>query len=291
MNRIDAKTMLIRLVGALCIIGSVVMLFLSPWVQLDGLKRKEKSAVTDVLSEVYDGVEEGAVTLVEDIDEISKALKKADLPYKEKAVKTMVRGITDPLKAVFDEGVSLQGIFSLSWAFPEVAEWMGVTMDVMLDNAAAIGPAEEVTEVLEDIQDALETPVSIVRVVVIVFLALAVLTLLSAVCHMCNRVRWVKYLLLVLVMALVIGSYVAVPIASDSMNDAIEDAVDSLQESLNLPAEVMAAVLTLENLELTMGLMPALGAVLLLVPVLLDIIFEGKRKRTPVRTVRHDEFE
>ena len=116
------KKYIIRIIGALCIIGAVAAMFLLSWFKIDGIKRSDLRNLRDDTCGVIKYVGDSFVEKVSVDDNFSEELKDNDLPSSRSAVKKQFREIGDLLEGLLDENISLQEVLTLSIKAPGIIE-------------------------------------------------------------------------------------------------------------------------------------------------------------------------
>lgn len=277
------KKYLIRVIGALCILGAVALMFMPAWVKLDGVKKSElrdvREDITGALGEVSDYIQYRL-----DDDDFKDDLKDNDLPYKTKTVKKQYKDMDNLCKSVLDGDISMQELLTLSAKIPGVVTdlenileleaadsifYQAARYIVRYGNDPMINPGEVdyynagvvARTAVEDLtNDAEMVPLICYGLTAVLVLVLA-LGVLGAVLHVCNKGRWVKYLFFALLLALVVGSLLAFPMVNEALGETAFLSKD------------------MQDLELKMTVTPILAVALMFVPIVLDISFERKFKK------------
>lgn len=276
------KKYLIRIIGALCILAAAAVMFVPAWVQLEDVSKKDLRKTRDDITGFMEAVEVEYINSL-DNDDFKDDAENCDLPNTERKAEKFFKNINNLTKDLLDESVSFQELFMLAWEAPALLTDLHSLAELeYAENlfAAAsyefydyeykhgwengfIYSVQDADVVIDAIENGLAdlTLITIILYAVIgVFVLIFLLAVLSAVLHVCNKGRWVKYLFLVLVVALVAGSCVAFPMVSD------------------LLGEVTADMPELEDMTLSITVTPFIAVALMFVPVVLDIIFERKKK-------------
>lgn len=277
-----------RIVGALCILGAIALLFISPLIKIDGIKSKEFRVIREDLTGAVDTLEEECLNALE-YDDFKDELKDNDLPYTKSDLKTQFSNMKSLIKELLDDTISLQEVTQLSLKAPKLiknlSNWVesdvfDESMYLVVDYLAyegnnAIGPNEVLDEeaYADDLKNSIEETVdmlpevsAIFTILLVLLVLMALLTVGSAVTHVCNKGRWLKYILLVVVAALVIGSAVALPMVSQLID------VEALAGDM----------LDIDEIGLSVAIAPFVSLVILFVPVVLDIVFERKKNTVEV---------
>ena len=283
------KKYLIRAVGALCILGSLALIFLTGFISLDGIKSRHWRELRSDTQNMCEAVEKRFLFELEDSELFEDELDDCDLPHTRSKLKGRFKEIDNMTDIVLSDRIALKDVLVLSIKAPELVENVEGIMDSsIISDAFFSSIAGYVVEkqslqgiidcdpydrsiinataemYLEDSEESVEmiSELSFVFVLLtaalLMFIALGVI---SATTHMFNKVRWIKYLYLAFLTILVVGFCVAAPLVSDLIVDS----------AVNMPA--------LEDLVLTITVTPFISVVLAIVPVVLDIIFERKNKK------------
>lgn len=283
------KKYLIRIIGALCILGAAALMFMPGWIQVEDLDRRElrnyRSDLEGICSEVSDAFVAGL-----DDEDFKDELKDCDLPYTRSKLKARFKEIEELGSELLNDTVSLQELLVLSVKVPGLLKDAENLLDSNCSSAffysyahyilfegsnAVLDPYGYDNEIVIDIIDQLEESAQtivdevseysyvfvLVTGVMILILALAVI---SAITHVCNKGRWVKYLFLTILVLLVAGTCVALSMASDMLVDAL------------------AEVPLFADMSVNMANTPFVAVGVMFIPVVLDIIFERKKKQEAV---------
>lgn len=283
------KKYLIRAVGALCILGSLALIFLTGFISLDGIKSRHWRELRSDTQNMCKAVEKRFLFDLKYSELFEDELDDCDLPHTRSKLKSRFREIDDMTDIVLSDRIALKDVLVLSIKAPELVENIEGIMDSsIISDAFFSSVAGYVVEkqsrqgiidcdpydrdiinataemYLEDSEESVEMISELSFVFVLLTAALLMfiaLGIISATTHMFNKVRWIKYLYLAFLTILVVGFCVAAPLVSDLIVDS----------AVNMPA--------LEDLVLTITVTPFISVVLAIVPVVLDIIFERKNKK------------
>ena len=247
----------IRIVGAVFILAALALMFLSPWIRFDSTSRKEMRSLNSQISVDLNNIED---TLLEDRD-LRADLKDNDLPSSKTQITEQIRELKTFFKELLDSEISLQELMHISQVMPAYISDAQKFLDTDLAAETVFENTEQLDyEDAEDIVDTLNSYRTVFDWLHTLMLCFIVVGIAAAVAHCLNWVRFIKYIFLAMVAALVIALYIAIPIVSDLMR---------LETTLTGDAS---------NLSMSVTAMPIITLALLLVPIVLDIIFERKHK-------------
>lgn len=283
------KKYLIRIIGALCILGSLALIFMTSMLEIDGVKTKDWRKFSEDTEKVCKTVEDDFLTNLEHSELFEDELDDCDLPHTRSKLKSLFKEVYAVTDTITAKEYALKDVLVLSWKAPKLIDSIeGITDSRMVSNVFFVSIASHVvyeqskagiidcspydSEVIantaEMYMDTSEDTIEMISELSPVFLALTaalvffvILGLVSAIAHMFNKGRWVKYLFLVLLICLVVGFTIAAPLVSEMITD-------SMMNTSNL-----------KDLVLQMTFTPYLAVALAIVPVVLDIIFERKNKK------------
>lgn len=278
------KKYLIRIIGSLCILGSAALMFLPGWLRVDDVKRRDLRDLRSDVKGVCSLTEERFVAQLEDED-FKDELKDYDLPYTRPKIKSRFGEISALSEELLNESVSLKELLILSVKMPGITKDVNNLLDsdcsdVLYETSAqyflyfgsqATGDkyaqkdisyvANQVEDNIQDVTDVLSDNTYVFVLLAIVLILIAVLAVASAATHICNKFRWIKYAFLFTLVVLVVGTCVALSFAGDTISESVR----------NVPALV--------DMSLVITFTPFLAVALAIVPVVLDIIFERKKKQ------------
>ena len=281
------KKYLIRIIGALCILGAMAVLFMPGSIRLDGIKRRDLRIIRNDLRGQYAAGIDNTI-LFANQDESQDELRDCGFPHTKAKLKARSKEVTGMIDELLDGSVSMKELLIASCKAPGFLEEMqnllesdycssvffhGASYYALTEGSQAnYRPGEHVesskvtkhAEKFEKItQDAIDEASEYTFVFSLLagfLILLIVLAAASAATHICNKGRWLKYVLLAILVILVIGLCVALPVVSDIL------------------AEQTDMAMALEDLTLEITAAPFIAVALLLVPMVLDIIFERKKK-------------
>lgn len=257
------KKIIIRLVGALCILAAVAMMFLTTWVQIEDVKRQDMRQLRTQLTDDLAVAEE---TMLACRESYKEDLKEYGLPTTSGKIKSRFRDTEALIKELVNTDISFHEVL---WITKEVPTYIKDTealleLPELAEMLIRTDKSAEFMIDVESVEETIEAVADFKAIFVIVFyffVLLIALAVVSAVTHMLNKGRWVKYIFLVLLAAIVAGVCVGIPVVSEMI----------LSEVYLTSA--------LEGMSLRVTIMPYLTVALMLIPVVLDIIFERKRKK------------
>ena len=255
------KKILIRIVGSLCILASLYVLFMTTWVNVDGIKRSDMRKIKEQITTELEVIENELKMGIVYSESLKDELKDYDLPYTSGQLKRTFRETEDFLLETIDSEVSFKELLLASAKLPGFIK----DTESMLDASMVSGLIFETSEFYyaEDIEEAVEVVAEFKFVFYIVVGVLAVIILLglvSAVTHVLNKRRFIKYFYIAIVVILFCGICIAMPLVMNTVKDNME-----LAEAV-------------EDIQLKATIMPYVTLLLAAAPVVLDIIFEKKMK-------------
>lgn len=257
------KKIIIRLVGALCILATVAMMFLTTWVQIEDVKRQDLRQLRTQFTEDLAVAEE---TMQACREVYKEDLREYGLPTTSSKIKSRFRDTEALIKELVNPDISFNEVLWITKEIPAYIKDTEALLEIP-ELAEMLIRTDKSAEFMIDVESVEETieAVAPFRVLFIIafyiFILLIALACLSAITHMLNKGRWVKYIFLVLLAAIVAGVCVGIPVVSK----------DVLGEAYLISA--------LADMSLRVTIMPYLTLALMLVPVVLDIIFERKTKK------------
>ena len=255
------KKILIRIVGSLCIIASTYTLFMTNWVQIDGIRRKDMREIKTQITTELDTIGGFLDTAINRNENLKDELRDYDLPYTSGQLKRCFRETEKFLLETVDEDISFKEVFVATTKLPQYIKDTESVLDsdlmsyVIFENSNYFY-AEDMENVIDEVAEY----TYILYIVAGVFVFIALLGLASAVMHMMDKRRFVKYFYIAIVLVLVCGICIALPIGLNYVKDGID-----------LP-EMM------EDVELKATFMPYVTLLLAIAPMVLDIIFEKKKQ-------------
>lgn len=271
----------------MCILAAIALLFMTPLIKINDVSSRDFRTLRNITFDACEGIEENILAYLEKGDEdFQEELKDNDLPYTKGTVKRRVGELENIAKDLLNDSVSMQELLILSCKAPGiVTDLKNILQTNQLSNltfhafASALAAADEelitpdfdlnsCEELLqtsaEDAVDAIGSLVYLTYVLaglIILFLALAVL---AACTHICNKGRWVKYLLLALVLLIIVGVFIATPALSNVVGGAFRDGMNMFEGWADI--------------RLSIAITPFFSVALLVIPIVLDIIFERKKE-------------
>ena len=257
------KKILIRILGALFLLGAVFIMFATPWLQINDIKKKDLREFRELINAELDMTQETLTEMVEYDEDYEYDLKDNDLPSQKGAIKRRIKDVRSLMESLLDAKISLQDVTLLSFKAPGLIE--DTDNFLATEYAAEVIFEQSELVVAEDVEDPLDSVGDFAMVFYLVgacVVLLVVLGVVSAVCHCLNKARFIKYIYIAFMVLLVVGLCVALPMISDIIQN---------EGTLTEGAE-----------DVTIGItaMPFIAVVLTFVPVVLDIIFERKNKKT-----------
>lgn len=283
------KKYLIRTAGALCILGSLALIFMASFISLDGVKSRQWRELRKDTENMCQAVENRFLDELEYSDIFEDELDDCDLPHTRSKLKSRFKDVENMLDTVMDDSIAMKDVLVLSTKAPMLVESMeeivesdivsetffSAVAEYVVNKQIAQGIIDYGSDYLdiidattdmyiEDSEDTVDMISELSSVFVLLTVALLFficLGVVAAVTHMFNKVRWIKYLYIAFLIALVVGFCIAAPLVSDLIVD----------NTAGVPA--------LEDLTLKITVAPFISVVLAIVPVVLDIVFERKNKK------------
>lgn len=281
------KKYLMRAIGTLCILGSLVLIFMTGFIQIDGVRGRDWRKFRENTEDMCEIVEDSFLRNLENSDIFEDELEDCDLPHTRSKLKALFKDVDAMSDTITSEKYALKDVLVLSCKAPKLINSLeGITDSNIVSRTFFTAIASHVVEqqsregiiecspydeevinaTAEMYMDSSEDTIELVSELSPVFLGLAAalivfiaLGLISAITHMFNKGRWVKYLFLVLMISLVVGFAIAAPTISAMITD-------NMMNTSNLKDMVLKVTLT-----------PYIALALAIVPVVLDIIFERKK--------------
>ena len=282
------KKILIRIIGALCILGAAAVMFFPSWFTVEDVSKKDFRAVRNDVSGIIDKASDSFIRSIDTSEQFRNELEDNDLPDTRRKIRARFREIEEMTTELLDAQVSMREITKMAFMMPGLlkdtenllassvsdsffsiaanyAVYEGEEQDPNADAAYVSNRATEMKNMAEDLVDSLAgvSAFSIVFGILIIFFLL--LGVVSAVMHVFNKCRWLKHVFLEILIFLVAVSCILIPIVSGTLSDAL-DAMPKFQDA-----------------SLYISLTPFVAVALALVPIVLDIIFEGKKARTKTK--------
>lgn len=255
------KKILIRIIGALCIVASLYVLFMTTWVNVDGIKRSDMRKIKEQITTELDAIHNELKTGIIVNENLKDELKDYKLPYTSGQLKRTFKDTESFLQETVNDEISFKELFLLSAKLPGFVKDTEAMLEANLVSNLVFETSEYYyAEDLEEVVDAVADYTYIFYIVIGVMAIIILLGVISAVTHVMNKRRFVKYFYIVIVLALVCGICILMPMAMNSVKDTME----------------LSGVV--EDIELKATLMPYVTLLLVAVPVVLDIIFEKKKK-------------
>lgn len=279
------KKYAIRSVGALCILGALALMFMGSWIKLKDVDRRDLRSLREQLKDFTGAAEKAYISQLQESRLFKDEAKDCDLPASSGKVKAGIKEVDTLIGSVLDENVSFWEALDLSVRAPRIAEtteellesdcadslftytayylWIDeYRQDEELDYndimELARKDGRQFATMTEDIADGYEEFSPLVVLLTAVLCMIILLGVAAAATHICNRVRWLKYIFLVLLVLLVAGTLVATSFASDMIADLVGG--------------------PLADLTLSITVVPFFAIALMIVPVVLDIAFERKKE-------------
>ena len=281
------KRILMRIIGALCILGAAALMFFPNWMTIDGISRKDMRKVRNDVVGITETVSESFAERVKASEDFKDDLRDNDLPYTRATIKKRFKTIGNLAAELMNDTISLKEVTQTAFLLPGVLKDAENLLDsdarTMLFSQAANyvvysgsepipdADGDYVSELADAMDEMVEGAVDGLAGYSIIFIAVGALFVLilllavaSAVTHVCNKGRWLKYLFLVVLVAMVAGSCVGISFASDML------------------PEMFAGMPLMENASLRISVMPFLAVAVMFMPIVLDVIYERKNEQKKV---------
>ncbi len=268
------KKILIRLVGSLCILAALAVMFFPTLVRIDGVKAKHMVAARNMVLDDLGYRYSRLMSYYEfcektDDDGLKDDLKANDLPSRKSEIEECFSQACSLLKELINKDISLVEIARISIEAPKYIEQTNnlLTTDRCINilfgpmTELLPGPAEESINLVQDVVDVAHDykPAFTIALTFIIFML--AFGFACAVTHMLNRPRFLKYIFFLFLLTFVVGITITVPMISDAVLDGLP----------TVPTEA-------EDLRAQVTAMPYFALFLAMVPIVLDIIFERKKK-------------
>lgn len=288
------KKLLLRFVGAICILGALALMFLPNWFLIEDADRREVRALRSDISGMLGAASDAFVEQTSD-DFFRSELKDYDLPHTRSSIRNRFEQYANMVDSLMEQSISLKKLLHVSLQAPGMIQdasnlsdsfcaetfYQSTAKYVLFEGTRAYTGSDQVTT--QDVEKTARllktnsTPLieTLAEFRSCFYLAAALLILIfllgiaATVGHICNKGRWLKYLFLVIQLALVAGSCIAIPMVAELLTDTAS----------TLPAFADA------SLKITSTPFLAIG--LLIIPILLDITCERKIEKKKTEEVQH----
>lgn len=283
------KKYLIRIVGALCILGAAALMFMPAWLQIKDIPRRDLRDLREDVSGICTAVSDRFIMNANRDDDFKEELKDYGLPYTRGKINSRFATIEDLAKSILDCDISLQELLVLGIEAPGLIKdatnmidsrdvsavfYESTVQYILFEGTQAITEDYDddienqiIEENIENLENATEDVVEVLSDISFLFAVLAgvlililALAVASAITHVCNKTRWLKYIFLTVLVLLVVGSCLAVPMASEMIAGSMDAASAYADVSLRMTAT------------------PFISVALMIVPIILDIVYERKKK-------------
>ena len=256
------KKILIRIVGSLCIIASLAIIFFAPICTIEDVSRKDIRNFRQAMTKDLETVQDAVLREIKMFDKYKEELKDLDLPHTRSRIKQRFSQAEVVVSNLCDHNVSLQEAFIISTKAPRLISDTEKLFESTFCTTRIFKASNRVdADDAQDFVDAIAEYTWVFTVIICSVLFFVVLGIASAVTHSLNKVRFPKYIYLGLLLVLVVGLCVCMPM----VNYLIQDA-------LVLPNEI-------EDMVLQVSIFPFISLALAFVPMVLDIIFERKKAK------------
>ncbi len=254
------KKLLIRIVGSLCIIASLAIIFFSTAVQVEDVSRKDMRAIRQQLTNDLEAVQDSVLLEIKILDDYKEELKESGLPYTKSRINRRFSQTEELIEELINDEMSMREVLTISAAAPRYISDTQKMLDTSICASHIFKASEYVYQ--DDVEDIVDTFSQYAWVFILVlcfFLFFILLGCASAATHCLNKVRFLKYIFIGCLVLIVLGLTISLPI----LNNVIQD-------QFTLPEQ-------LEDIRLKATLMPYVSVALAFVPMVLDILFERKK--------------
>ncbi len=274
------KKIIIRILGSLCLLAAVAAMFMPAWVKLDSDCRKEVREFTKLVSSDLDAIQQNLtrfatqdVTLAPDLsqndsfvspdsDLVKEELKDNDLPRTEIKIRRRIKETRELVKDLTATEFSVNALTGITFKVPQYIKdtetvLSAENVSMVVFASASLVSIEDAEELIGDIAD-----FGFIFYIAGGFLLFMVaFGVLAAVTHSLNKARFLKYIFLVFLIIMVVGTCVALPFLAEGIMDD-----PSLGEHF-------------EDLAFNITAMPFIAVALSIVPIVLDCAFERKKEK------------
>ena len=256
------KTIIVRLVCAICIVLSLLLTFLPTWIKIDGVSRKDLRTmrletlndldlVKDALLSSYNSYDISSYSS----DSLEEDLDDCDLPSTKGAIKKRFRETEALVKELYNEDISLKELCKLSYEIPKYIN----DTENLLETDICLDLIDEASENIaaEDIENTVDSVIYLKPVfyfIIGLFILIILIAVASVVTELIGKLKFFKYIFCGLLLGLSLGLYIGVPVASEIVSDValLPDYMDGMY--------------------LTVTIMPIIATLISLVPIIVDIV-------------------
>lgn len=257
------KKTIFRILGVVCILGALATTLFPSWVQMDGIKTKDLREVRNVTIEDLEGVED---YIIEEIDTYKEEFKDNDLPSTKGGIKKEFKETKTILENLMDKNISLEEIFSLAIKAPSFIKNTENFLNVRKSYLSLIFDQSKITykSNVEDFLETISEYVFIIWIVISAFVVLFCLATAAVITQSINKMKFFKYIFFGYLLVLVVGICVAIPLISENVISALD----------------LSKVF--EDISLKITAMPFIALVLASAPIVFDLIFNRKSKKSNI---------
>lgn len=254
------KTVIIRAIGALCIIAALLLLVLPVSVRIDGVKSKAFKEMRNESEEDFDKMCYRMIAML-DQKGFEEELEDNDLPSTRSSIKKMFKNASSVVNGMITDEFSMYALFEVMGGLTKYVEEFGKLADIKSNYLNTIVEDNGYMKLrdFEDIDDADDEIKLVATVVRVFFIVLAVICLAAVISRMFGRLAFFKYLFFILV-CLIVGLLIGVTIVASS----------GLVDAFHLPE-------AFDDITVKMTAAPFIAMALALVPIVLDLIFKNKK--------------
>ena len=253
------KEKLIRSIGSVCIILSLLLMFLPGIIKFDGVSKADLRESRKIFLADIDNIESHILRNVKLIEE---DLEDNDLPSSKSEVREYFNDMEDFVKVVLNDEISLKNVMTYSIKIPKFLSFgenllnTAYAYDEVMDVAESFS-----TEELETIVDEASSLNFIFYIIFAFFSFIIVLAVVGAITNVFNELTFLKYFYFALIIFITIVLAVCLPLISEAIADA-----DMMAEGL-------------EEMALRMSIIPYIALALNIVPIIIDIVLMVKNKK------------
>lgn len=279
------KKYLIRTIGALCILGAVALMFIGGWVEMKDMDKKELRNVRGKLEDCTAAAETAYISLLKENRMFKDEAKDCDLPTSSSKAKADIKEIDSLVDSVLDETVSFGELLDLTIRAPHIVEkteelvesdcadslftemayrmwvdeyWQDAETTYEEVRAMARTDGQQFADMSETLVDGYEEFSMVVLLLMVALFMIIVLGVGAAATHISNRARWLKYIFLALLVLLTVGTMVATSAVSEMVGEQVGG--------------------PFADLTLSITVTPFFAIALMIVPVVLDVVSERKKR-------------
>ena len=257
------KKIIMRIIGAVCILTSLIVMFFPSWITIDNVSRSDfREFRADTLDDL-ENVKNKFMGYYEYNEEIKEELENNDLPYTKGKIKKRFNQSKELLKQLMDKDIKLKEVIWLSLEAPKLIKDTENLLETPICATLIFSNSKNVSyNEAEDVIDAVADYKFAFWLIFAFFVVLIALGLTAAATQIINKLKFFKFIFFGVLVLFVVAVCVISPIVSNIMAD-----------SLNLPQ-------SMSDISLKVTVMPFVTIALSIVPIVLDIIIFAEAKKT-----------